>query len=170
MVSLIAPSSAEPAQRAMRETVSGGQQVCVREGLPGEGESCTDVCDAGLYCVEGECYQACQPGSSNECSVGRTCVEVDPDNNVGLCLEVAGPYDECFAEGQCPDNYICIGNGSTGTCAKTCDVCDLDCPANTNCVELQVAVVPVSKPDLVKPASDVAWRLIVLVDWPVLAV
>ena len=119
------------------ETVSGGQQVCVREGLPGEGESCTDVCDAGLYCVEGECYQACQPGTSNECSVGRTCVEVDPDNNVGLCLEVAGPYDECFAEGQCPADYICIGNGSTGICSKTCDVCDLDCPANTNCVELQ---------------------------------
>lgn len=119
------------------ETVSGGQQVCIREGLPGEGESCTDVCDGGLYCVEGSCYQACQPGSSNECSAGRTCVEVDPDNNVGLCFEIAGPYDECFAQGQCPADYICIGNGSTGICAKNCEVCDFDCPSNTNCVELQ---------------------------------
>ena len=43
-------------------------------------------------------------------------------------------------------------------CAKTCDVCDLDCPANTNCVELQGGGGACS-PDLVR-ASDAQRQIV----------
>lgn len=111
--------------------------------LPGEGETCTGSCAAGLYCgsdggglvclrYKGE-GESCS--SSGECAedlyCSQTCRTRQPGGASCTSDDQCASY-EC-SSGTCPDGSYCTSDASCdSTCAGSGDLCydDLDCPGS----------------------------------------
>ncbi len=105
----------------------GGEAVCVPTNTPGQRCASCDAnlqCDPGYQCVNGRCYEPCQPGAGSSCT---SCVTVT--NNFSVCAcddQLAGQGQGCGAiAGEvfaCAQGLTCVNS-----------ICRLQCSADAHC-------------------------------------
>ena len=128
------------------------QNVCVRQGAPSAGDSCTGACEDGAVCVrdggtdqapEAHCYTTCDPNAANTCTGDDRCSALNDGS--GICWPPGSQTigEICGQEtGDCAAGLVCIGDGGTeqnpiAHCFTTCDATrPSSCGSGSLCYEL----------------------------------
>lgn len=127
-----------------------GQDVCVRQGAPGVGDTCSGACADGATCVVdggtdtapiAHCYANCEPGASvNTCPTDYRCSELTDGS--GICWppgsQALGEQCGSTETGDCAGGLVCIGDGGTteNPIAHCYAECDSTRPASCGSAQL----------------------------------
>jgi len=134
-------------------TPTTGGSLCLPFGSAQLGSPCATVgacgkqmvCDGAALPGIGTCRYACNPfGDGHECKDGGRCAWVgESSSRLGACRGGSGGGlvgATCDTKLRCRQDLLCAGaDGSTGTCARDCDLATGDgCEAGDKCVALDV--------------------------------